>query len=127
MAFAASWLLTLLLTSLVSAAALGPRGVPKGHKEFDLYVTWGTAAPDGFARDLFLVNGQTPGPVLDIDQGDSVVVRVHNKSPFNMTTHFHGMPLDFHLALKPPSDQSRHRNDGHALVRRRAGRDAATH
>jgi FtsP/CotA-like multicopper oxidase with cupredoxin domain len=39
---------------------------------------------------MFLVNGQSPGPVIEVNQDDWVVVRVHNKSPYNTTVHFHG-------------------------------------
>lgn len=39
---------------------------------------------------MLLVNGQTPGPVLEFNQGNCVVVNVHNKSPYNITVHFHG-------------------------------------
>lgn len=42
---------------------------------------------------MLLVNGQSPGPVLEFDQGNCVVVNVHNKSPYNITVHFHGTSL----------------------------------
>lgn len=61
-----------------------------GEKNFDLTLTWEDYAPDGFARKMLLVNGQSPGPLLEIDQGDWVVVTVHNQSPFNTTIHYHG-------------------------------------
>ena len=34
-----------------------------------------------------VVNGQLPGPVIDVNEGDSVVVHVVNKSPYNITIH----------------------------------------
>jgi FtsP/CotA-like multicopper oxidase with cupredoxin domain len=61
-----------------------------GAKIFDLYVTWGSNAPDGFSREMLLVNGISPGPVIELDQDDNVVVNVHNWSPFNSSVHFHG-------------------------------------
>lgn len=61
-----------------------------GVKVFDLYVTWGESAPDGYAREMLLVNGGSPGPVIEVDQDDVVVVNVHNFSPFNSSVHFHG-------------------------------------
>jgi FtsP/CotA-like multicopper oxidase with cupredoxin domain len=44
---------------------------------------------------MILVNGQFPGPTLEINQGDEVEVRVHNKMPLNTTVHFHG--IEMHL------------------------------
>nr|CAB3490436.1 unnamed protein product [Digitaria exilis] len=38
-----------------------------------------------------VVNGQLPGPVIDVTEGDSVVVHVINKSPSNITIHWHGL------------------------------------
>jgi laccase len=35
-----------------------------------------------------VVNGQLPGPVIDVTEGDSVVVHVVNKSPSNITIHW---------------------------------------
>lgn len=60
-------------------------------KVFDLNLTWEPHAPDGFERDMILINGQFPGPLLEVDEGDDVEVKVHNKMPFNTTVHFHGM------------------------------------
>lgn len=68
-------------------------GHVRKRKEFDLTITWEQHAPDGFSRQMLLVNGQSPGPVLEIDQDDEVVVRVHNQSPYSTTIHFHGKAL----------------------------------
>ncbi|KAL6641655.1 hypothetical protein ACP70R_019836 [Stipagrostis hirtigluma subsp. patula] len=38
-----------------------------------------------------LVNGQLPGPVIEVTEGDSVSVHVVNKSPHNITIHWHGV------------------------------------
>lgn len=59
-------------------------------KVFTLQITWKQYAPLGISRKLLLVNGQTPGPELQFDQGDNVAVHVANDSPFNTTIHFHG-------------------------------------
>lgn len=89
--------LPLLLHSFfTSATANGHHR--KQTKEFDLEITWDDYAPDGFSRKMLLVNGQSPGPVLEIDQDDWVVVRVHNHSPENTTIHYHGT----HARKTPP-------------------------
>jgi laccase len=35
-----------------------------------------------------VVNGQLPGPVIEVTEGDSVIVNLVNKSPYNMTIHW---------------------------------------
>ncbi|KAK0716316.1 multicopper oxidase-domain-containing protein [Lasiosphaeris hirsuta] len=79
-------LLVAVTTLLSSSAAkeVEPR-------RFELNITWEQNAPNGRAREMILVNGQFPGPTLEIFQGDEVEVVVHNKMPFNTTVHFHGI------------------------------------
>ncbi|TKW02094.1 hypothetical protein SEVIR_8G222407v4 [Setaria viridis] len=38
-----------------------------------------------------VVNGQLPGPAIYVTEGDSVTVHVVNKSPHNITIHWHGV------------------------------------
>lgn len=63
-------------------------------RHFDFTVTWAQNAPDGVDRNMFMVNGQFPGPTLELNQGDSVVVKLRNSSPFNTTIHYHGVYPD---------------------------------
>lgn len=37
------------------------------------------------------VNGTLPGPLLEVCEGDTVIVHVHNESPYNLTIHWHGI------------------------------------
>ncbi|KAJ4359578.1 uncharacterized protein N0V89_000133 [Didymosphaeria variabile] len=60
------------------------------YYEFD--ITNGTVAPDGFERIAFLINGQMPGPTIEANWGDTVVLKVNNKLTVNGTSvHFHGI------------------------------------
>ncbi len=62
-----------------------------GPRNFDITLTWEKYTnADGFEREMILSNGQFPGPLMELNQGDDVVVVVHNKLPFNTTMHFHG-------------------------------------
>ncbi|EEQ32242.1 uncharacterized protein MCYG_05061, partial [Microsporum canis CBS 113480] len=61
----------------------------RGYRLFSLTVTWGKHSPDGFMRDMILINGQFPGPVLEANEGDEVWVEVFNLTPFNTTMHYH--------------------------------------
>ncbi|KAG8908305.1 hypothetical protein FRB99_007839, partial [Tulasnella sp. 403] len=66
---------------LVSAASVA----------FNLNLTVGQAAPDGTNRQVYLVNGQTPGPSLACDQGDEVTFVINNNLDVETTIHFHGI------------------------------------
>ncbi|KAI9730630.1 MAG: hypothetical protein M1818_008112 [Claussenomyces sp. TS43310] len=48
-------------------------------------------APDGFQRPVYLVNGQQPGPLIEIDEGDEIEVFVSNQLPVENTIHWHGL------------------------------------
>ncbi|CAL5388473.1 unnamed protein product [Camellia sinensis] len=37
------------------------------------------------------VNGSLPGPIIQVHEGDTLVVHVFNKSPYNLTIHWHGI------------------------------------
>ncbi|KAK8993131.1 hypothetical protein V6N11_033235 [Hibiscus sabdariffa] len=37
------------------------------------------------------VNGSLPGPTIRVREGDSLIVHVFNKSPYNFTLHWHGV------------------------------------
>ncbi|KAG8740595.1 laccase, multicopper oxidase, benzenediol:oxygen oxidorectuctase [Ceratobasidium sp. 414] len=49
-------------------------------------------APDGFCRQMLVVNGQYPGPLIEANEGDTIVVNVENKLPkVGTSIHWHGM------------------------------------
>jgi FtsP/CotA-like multicopper oxidase with cupredoxin domain len=45
---------------------------------------------DGFTRDVYLINGQQPGPLIEIDEGDDLEVFVKNELSVESTIHWHG-------------------------------------
>lgn len=51
-----------------------------------------TAAPDGFSRTVYAINGSVPGPTIVADWGDTVVVHVTN----SLTTAKNGTSIHFH-------------------------------
>jgi hypothetical protein len=75
------------LLSLLSLASLSVASTVK----FQLNVTWGESTLVGATKQQFLMNGQSPGPALNIDVGDSVEFTVLNNSPYNTSVHFHGI------------------------------------
>uniref|UniRef100_A0A804NAW0 Laccase n=1 Tax=Zea mays TaxID=4577 RepID=A0A804NAW0_MAIZE len=43
------------------------------------------------STSIIAVNGQLPGPSIEVNEGDDVVVKVVNNSPYNVTIHWHGV------------------------------------
>ncbi|XP_073271589.1 laccase-7-like [Primulina huaijiensis] len=43
------------------------------------------------SQTITAVNGSLPGPTLWVKEGDTLVVHVFNKSPYNLTIHWHGI------------------------------------
>jgi FtsP/CotA-like multicopper oxidase with cupredoxin domain len=62
-------------------------------KTFTLELSRGSRAPDGVEREVILVNGEFPAPLLEIHQGDDVVVEVFNGLNEHTSIHFHGENL----------------------------------
>ncbi|KAF7894537.1 uncharacterized protein EAF01_009988 [Botrytis porri] len=63
-------------------------------RSYDFNVTRGTIAPDGYSKDVILVNGQFPGPAIEANWGDTFVIIVHNQitGPEEGTAfHWHGL------------------------------------
>lgn len=42
-------------------------------------------------RNSITVNGQLPGPTLEVNNGDSLEIKVINKAQYNVTIHWHGV------------------------------------
>jgi Multicopper oxidase len=59
--------------------------------KFTLNVTWAESSLVGTPKKQFLINGQSPGPALNLNVGDEVTVDLINNSPYNTTVHFHGI------------------------------------
>ncbi|KAH7135758.1 Cupredoxin [Dendryphion nanum] len=59
---------------------------------YEIDITNTTIAPDGRPRQALLINGQMPGPPIEANWGDTVIVKVNNKMQDNGTSiHFHGI------------------------------------
>ncbi|KAL6825782.1 multicopper oxidase [Trichoderma sp. SZMC 28015] len=62
---------------------------------FDWHVTLGVRAPDGVEKQVYLINGQFPGPTIEGRSGDRIIVRVHNdlKGDDGVSLHWHGLRM----------------------------------
>ncbi|GES72658.1 multicopper oxidase [Rhizophagus clarus] len=48
-------------------------------------------SPDGFERTVWSVNGQLPGPIIQANKGDRLVINVTNNFDDPASIHWHGM------------------------------------
>ncbi|TKA63945.1 hypothetical protein B0A55_11642, partial [Friedmanniomyces simplex] len=51
----------------------------------------GVKAPDGYPREVYLINGQQPGPLVEADEGDVLEINVQNELDVENTVHWHGL------------------------------------
>merc|ERR1712093_511468 len=59
--------------------------------KYNFRIHTGSSAPDGFTRQVYLINGQQPAPLIDINEGDDLEVFVQNDLPVASTIHWHGL------------------------------------
>lgn len=81
----------LCLVQWISGGHAFPKPVSKHPVRFEITLTWEDHEVAGITRKTILSNGQFPGPILQLQQGDDVVFVVKNQMPFSTTVHFHGM------------------------------------
>ncbi|KAI1496446.1 multicopper oxidase [Biscogniauxia marginata] len=84
------WGLHFLIRVTVSSALPHLAG---NTRYFELTLTWEKGAPDGYEREMFKVNGQFPGPLLEMNEGEDVIILVRNESPYNSSIHYHGIEM----------------------------------
>jgi FtsP/CotA-like multicopper oxidase with cupredoxin domain len=63
-------------------------------RSYDFTISRGSIAPDGYQKDVILVNNQYPGPAIEANWGDVIQVTVHNQitGPEEGTSlHWHGL------------------------------------
>ncbi|RCV36895.1 hypothetical protein SETIT_8G018100v2 [Setaria italica] len=90
MPFCSSSLLLITLPLLLwSSLTIQPAIAKEQYHEFVIQ----EASVTRLCREhsIMTVNGQFPGPALEIDEGDSLIVRVINRGRYNMTVHWHGV------------------------------------
>lgn len=76
------------------APVAAPRSAHVGKRvEYDLYVTDTLVNFTGKARPAVALNGHLPGPTLHFTEGDTAVVRVHNRLKGATSVHWHGLVL----------------------------------
>jgi CopA family copper-resistance protein len=63
-----------------------------GHTtEYDLYVSDTTVNYTGKNRHAISINGQISGPTIELTEGDTAILRVHNMMAVTTSIHWHGI------------------------------------
>ncbi|RSL58270.1 hypothetical protein CEP54_007911 [Fusarium duplospermum] len=60
-------------------------------REYFWTITTAPLNPDGVYRPMILINSQFPGPMVECNEGDTIVVHIMNQAPNATAIHFHGM------------------------------------
>lgn len=47
--------------------------------------------PDGVFRPMMLINGAFPGPLIECNEGDTIIVHIHNQAVNSTSFHWHGI------------------------------------
>lgn len=64
---------------------------PNQVRQYQWIITDIVANPDGVYRPMISINGQFPGPMIECNDGDTIVVEVNNQSVNATSIHFHGI------------------------------------
>ncbi|KAK0355380.1 hypothetical protein LTR02_006161 [Friedmanniomyces endolithicus] len=64
---------------------------PPRRREYTWTVRDQVHNPDGVYRPMMLVNTQFPGPLIEVNEGDTIVVHVDNQAVNATSLHWHGI------------------------------------
>jgi FtsP/CotA-like multicopper oxidase with cupredoxin domain len=64
---------------------------PPQRREYKWTIQDHTHNPDGIYRPMILVNNQYPGPLIEANEGDTIVVHVQNLATNATAIHWHGI------------------------------------
>ena len=67
------------------------RDAPATTREYHWTILDAELNPDGVYRPMILINNQFPGPLVECNEGDTIVVHVENKAVNATSVHFHGL------------------------------------
>ncbi|KZS96979.1 extracellular multicopper oxidase [Sistotremastrum niveocremeum HHB9708] len=66
-------------------------GQPPQTRTYNFTISQVSGAPDGVQRSMLVVNGLYPGPTIEANQGDRLVVNVFNQIENATAIHWHGL------------------------------------
>ncbi|WCJ22442.1 laccase 6 [Euphorbia peplus] len=83
------FMLVFSFLSSVHAIAKWPHG--SSTRFYDFKINTMTVKKLCKEREIVVVNNKYPGPIVYAQEGDRVIVKVTNESPYNATIHWHGV------------------------------------
>jgi FtsP/CotA-like multicopper oxidase with cupredoxin domain len=66
-------------------------GVQPMRREYRWTITDEEVNPDGVYRQMILINGQFPGPMIECNEGDTLSIEIDNQSVNATAFHWHGI------------------------------------
>lgn len=57
-------------------------------RTYTLNLDYAAGSPGGFLRNMMVINGQFPGPVIEANQGDTLVITVNNYLDHPQSIHW---------------------------------------
>ena len=66
-------------------------GAPPTTRDFNWIITDHELNPDGVFRPMMLINSTFPGPLIEVNEHDEVVIRVYNRAANATSIHWHGL------------------------------------
>ncbi|KAJ0096814.1 hypothetical protein Patl1_28773 [Pistacia atlantica] len=83
----ASTVLLHLICGVLAVLSVSLVNADDPYKYYTWTVTYGTVAPLGVPQQVILINGQFPGPRLDVVTNDNIILNLINKldQPFLLT------------------------------------------
>ncbi|KAN0110207.1 multicopper oxidase [Hyaloscypha variabilis] len=64
---------------------------PPKIREYKWSIVNRVGNPDGVYRHMLMINGQFPGPLIEANEGDTLIIEVENQSENATSIHFHGI------------------------------------
>jgi FtsP/CotA-like multicopper oxidase with cupredoxin domain len=64
---------------------------PPTTREYDFTLHYAAGWPSGYLRRMAVINNQFPGPLIEANIGDTIVVHVHNNLDIPQAIHWHGI------------------------------------
>ncbi|TVY82470.1 Laccase-1 [Lachnellula suecica] len=64
---------------------------PRRTREYKWTITDIVGNPDGVFRPMLTINGLFPGPMIECNEGDTLVIDIDNQSVNATSIHFHGL------------------------------------
>lgn len=67
------------------------KGQPPQTRMYNFTVSQVQGAPDGVSKRMLVVNGISPGPTIEANQHDRLIINVTNTLPTRTSIHWHGL------------------------------------